>query len=110
MERKVLGDIGEEMGALLLEAEGYEILERKYRCRLGEADLICAKGGSIYFVEVKTRSGYSMGLPVEAVDRRKRERIRRVAQFYLQSRKIRSANVRFRVIEIVVRQTDDDFM
>ena len=110
MERKILGDIGEEMSALMLASEGYEVLERKYRCRLGEADLICEKDGSIIVVEVKTRTGYAMGMPVEAVDRRKRERLRRIAQFYMQSRKIRGMDVRFKVIEIVVRQIDDDFM
>ena len=69
--------------AACLEEKGYRILERNYRCGHGEVDLIASKDGWIVFVEVKYRKTNSMGLPQEAVNRRKQQRISRAASFFI---------------------------
>src|SRR5438874_2684714 len=61
--RQRTGTAGEEAAAAELQAAGYEILRRNYRCADGEVDLIAREGDVIVFVEVKTRSSYTYGLP-----------------------------------------------
>ncbi len=62
---------------------GYLILERNFRNRCGEIDIIARKQGVLVFVEVKYRSTEEFGSPLEAVDARKQSQIRRVAQYYM---------------------------
>ncbi|MBQ5952257.1 MAG: YraN family protein [Lachnospiraceae bacterium] len=75
----------ETRAALFLEEAGCRILERNYRCRLGEIDLIAEQDGVLVFVEVKFREGSGAGDPLEAVGVRKQQTIYRVAQQYLLS-------------------------
>lgn len=67
---------------------GYKILERNFRNRSGEIDLIAKKDGYICFVEVKYRTTSAYGSPLEAVDDRKQNQIRRVANYYLMKNKL----------------------
>lgn len=83
MKTTELGKIGEEFAANLLELQGYRILERNFRCRMGEIDLIAEKDGEISFVEVKTRRSARFGRPAEAVSPEKQRRMRKAAEFYL---------------------------
>jgi len=69
-----------------LSRRGYRILERNYRCPLGEIDVVALKNGRLVFVEVKTRSTERFGRPEEAVGFYKRRRLRRVAAWYLKER------------------------
>ncbi len=85
MNKRQTGSRYEETAAAFLTSKGYRVLERNFRCRQGEIDLICRHGRYLVFAEVKYRSGLSMGSPAEAVDARKQERIRRAAAFYLYS-------------------------
>ena len=55
-DKKLLGYYGEELAAGMLYAQGYDILERNYRCRFGEADIICRNNEELFVVEVKTRT------------------------------------------------------
>ena len=71
MGNRELGRIGEQAAAELLRMEGYEILERNYRCQAGEIDLIAARGSEVSFVEVKTRRNDHYGDPCEAVGAQK---------------------------------------
>ncbi len=66
-----------------MKRQGYRILTRNFRCRLGEIDLIAEKDGCIVFVEVKYRSTDRCGVPQEAVDFRKQRRISNAASYYL---------------------------
>lgn len=88
MIKKVLGREGEEAAAHYLEKKGYKILERNYRWRRGEIDIICKKKSLIIFVEVKTRRSLLFGDPLEAVDRRKQRQILKVAEKYLVTKKL----------------------
>jgi len=96
-----LGRRGEEAAGRHLVSLGYRILERRYRTRGGEIDLIARDGDAIVFVEVKTRSSLLCGRPAEAVDRRKRARIARAASLYLARRGAGEAACRFDVVEVI---------
>jgi putative endonuclease len=78
-----LGELGEQIAALFLEAQGYDCVTRRYRRQGGEIDLIMRKQQRLIFVEVKTRRGNRFGRPEEAVNGRKQARLRRLAGQYL---------------------------
>jgi len=81
-DRRKIGIGGEDKAVNYLEDKGYVILERNYRTRKGEIDIICEKHGILIFVEVKTRKGRSFGEPTEAIDPRKVKKILEVAEDY----------------------------
>lgn len=105
MERKnkrTLGSEYEQRAAEYLTQRGLKILERNYRCRQGEIDLIARDGSYLVFVEVKYRSDDSKGDPAEAVGSRKQQHIREAARFYLyQKRYGEDTPCRFDVIGIL---------
>ncbi len=103
--KKTLGNKGEELAVKYLKSKGLRILERNFRTTLGEIDIIAEEKGTIVFVEVKTRSDDSFGMPFEAVGNRKRERIKRIALLYLKDSGMERP-VRFDVISIEMRGRD----
>lgn len=80
--RKV-GAEGEELAAKFLEEKGYKVLERNYRTKFGEIDLICLKNNTLVFVEVKLKHGEEFGSPEEMIGVDKLGRIQRMAEYYL---------------------------
>ena len=83
-DRSALGRKGEDAAARYLCARGYSILERNWRCRFGEADIIARDpDGTICFVEVKTRRSMDAGLPEESITAQKRQRYERIAMCYM---------------------------
>jgi putative endonuclease len=78
-----------------------KILDRRFRVRLGEIDLIAEQTGQVVFVEVKARRGRGYGAPSEAVTKTKRERLGRVALAYLQRRGWLDRPCRFDVVEVM---------
>lgn len=83
VDRIVLGKWGEDLAARHLEATGYEVLARNWRCAAGEIDIVARNGDGIVFVEVKTRSGYGFGEPASAVTETKIRRLHRLAGRWL---------------------------
>ena len=82
--RKKLGAWGENVAATKLEADGYRIVARNWRCQQGEIDLIAQAGdGLLVFVEVKTRKGRGMGMPEEGLTPHKSRKLIQLAQIYL---------------------------
>ncbi len=81
--KKLLGGKGELLTEHYLKRKGYKILEKNFKCKVGEADIIALYGNVLAFVEVKTRSGYEFGKPAEAVGSQKRRRYAKLASFYL---------------------------
>jgi len=81
--RQGLGRTGERLAAETLMSKGYRILERNFRCRQGEIDLVAEDEQDIIFVEVKARRGVSFGLPEDALTMRKRRKLVEVASYYL---------------------------
>jgi putative endonuclease len=100
MKRKILGQKGEDLACAFLCGRGYDIIQRNFRCRYGEIDLIARQGETLVFIEVKTRMGSGYGAPEEAVTAEKQEHIRRVALFYLQAHPDIDQELRFDVIAI----------
>lgn len=97
----LLGTRGEAAAARHLESLGYRILDRRFRTRAGEIDLVAEEAGTLVFVEVKSRSGLGFGRPAEAVDRRKRARLARAASVYLAQRRLLERACRFDVLEVL---------
>jgi putative endonuclease len=99
--RQRLGQSGEETVVRYLEKNGYTILIKNYRCKIGEIDIIARDGADLVFIEVKTRSGLGYGTPAAAVTIRKQRQITRAAQWYLAEQKLFDAPARFDVISVL---------
>ena len=97
-----LGREGEDAAEKALRRAGMKVLERRFRLRSGELDLIAEQGDLVVFVEVKTRRGTGFGRPAEAVTPSKRARMARVALAYLKGRDWLERPCRFDVIEVLV--------
>ena len=103
--RKETGRRGEELAALYLSRLGFEIVERNYRCRWGEIDIICRRGNLMVFVEVRSKSTERFGTPEETINRTKVSRIRRTAMEYLREKAAgRPFNMRFDLIAITFQK------
>jgi putative endonuclease len=99
--RHWVGKIGEEAAEGHLKDQGYRILYRNFRYgRFGEIDIIAEKAGLLCFVEVKSRSSAHFGLPSEAVTARKRQKIVRVAEYFLSLFHLQDQQARFDVVEV----------
>lgn len=81
--KQAFGNEGERMAQRFLESLGFRILDKQFRCRFGEVDLIALDGDTIVFVEVKTRQSDRKGQPAEAVTPHKQQQIVKVALHYL---------------------------
>lgn len=102
MNKRALGTQYEQITAEYLKQQGAQILEKNFRCRHGEIDLIIKDGAYLVFVEVKYRSTLKHGDPAEAVTFVKQERIRTAARYYLyQNRYGEDTPCRFDVIRIL---------
>ena len=87
MDRREKGKMGEDVAAKYLQDDGYLILERGFRCKTGEIDIIAKKGGELYFIEVKARWSNDFGNPLESVTYFKQKRFIAAAKFYLASKR-----------------------
>lgn len=103
MDNKILGNKGENLAYNYLKKQGLKILERNYKNKIGEIDIICynQKENETCFVEVKTRSSKEFGFPCEAVNFRKQQKIKKVAELYLIMHKKLNSKVRFDVLEVL---------
>ena len=95
-----LGERGEALAWSYLKKQGYSIREKNYRTRFGEIDVIASRQGTLVFLEIKTRRNHNFGLPEEAVDWRKRQKMIRVAESYLQKKKIENREARFDILSV----------
>ncbi|MFH2061128.1 MAG: YraN family protein [Pseudomonadota bacterium] len=105
--QKILGQTGETLASLFLQARGYTILETNYRTKRSEIDIIATKRGTICFIEVKTRQSLAKGLPRESVNYPKQQKILLGANTYLQKNAKFNSKIRFDVIEVIKK--DDSF-
>jgi putative endonuclease len=101
--RKITGIKGEEEAARFLTRCGYAILEKNVRTRVGEIDLVAKEGKTLVFVEVKTRREIENAPPPQVgVHTRKQNRLGKLAQSYLRSKRLREQPCRFDVVAVVV--------
>lgn len=101
LNRRRAGDWGEDLALRFLEERGYRLVERNYRTRYGEIDLIVRRERTVVFVEVKLRRGRGFGDPLGAVTPRKQEVIRSMAEQYLAQHDPEYDELRFDVIGIL---------
>lgn len=97
-----LGRRGEDVAVRYLEDRGLVVLDRNWRCRDGELDVVAADAGRLVVCEVKTRSSTRFGEPAEAVTGRKANRIRRLANLWLAAHQVRWCEVRFDVCAVLI--------
>lgn len=99
-----VGKLGEEIATAFLTARGYRILERNFRCKGGEVDIITRDPGdkSLIFLEVKARRGLSYGVPQLAVTPFKQRQISKAALTWLSQNRLHDTNARFDVIAILL--------
>ena len=102
MNKDELGRWGEDLAADHLQARGLVVMARNWRCSEGEIDIVATDGiGRLIICEVKTRSGVGFGLPAEAVDARKRQKLRRLAQLYATATCRGWVSFRFDVVSVI---------
>ncbi len=106
MSGRETGVFGEALALKYLVGKGYEVLERNYRTRHGEIDLILRDDGALVFVEVKARRGRGFGEPLEAVTPVKQARVRLMAEVYLAEKGIEFAEafeeMRFDAVGVLI--------
>lgn len=99
--RAILGRSGEDIAARTYERDGYRIVARNFRCRQGEIDVIAARGRTLVFCEVKTRSTDFFGDPSEAVTPVKQARLHRLAAVWLSQNPAPGMGLRFDVVSVI---------
>lgn len=100
--RSELGARGEALATVHLVERGMEVLDRNWRCRYGELDIVARDGEVVVFVEVKTRSGVGYGTPAESVTPVKQVRIRKLALAWLDARASPWVRMRFDVVAVMM--------
>jgi putative endonuclease len=100
--RQLIGRRGEDAAACHLVQQGYSVLDRNWRCRWGELDIVAADGSALVVVEVKTRTGHRFGTPAEAVTAAKYQRLRRLAGLWLDGQPSRFTAIRFDIVAVLL--------
>jgi putative endonuclease len=104
--RRAVGARGELLVAEWYEARGYRVLDRNWRCRAGELDIVAGRDGLIVFCEVKTRSSVAFGVPSEAVTYAKQKRLRALGLQWLDQAGTRARDIRFDVASVLDREIE----
>lgn len=104
LQKKELGAKGEELAVRYLKRRGYRIIERNYRIRLGEIDIIAEQGADLVFIEVKTRSDTFFGSPFESVTLPKQRQLSKVALEYIGKSGFHERPARFDVVGVQLNQ------
>ena len=107
---KDIGALGEEIAKKFLISLKYKIIDKNFKCKCGEIDLIAIHKDYICFIEVKTRYGINFGMPAESVTTYKQHKIYKTAQVYILKKNIIDTNFRFDVIEVLLHRDNNDFL
>jgi len=97
-----IGNRGEELAAACLERSGYKLIERNFRCKGGEVDIVAREGKTLVFVEVKSRKTLTYGVPQLAVTPFKQRQISKAALTWLARNRLHDTPARFDVIAILL--------
>jgi len=109
LRKKELGAKGEDVAIRYLKKRGYRIVERNYRVKFGEIDIIAEQGDNLVFIEVKTRSDDTFGSPFDSVTRQKQKQLSKVALEYIGKRKLHQRPARFDVVGIQFQKGSRNF-
>jgi putative endonuclease len=99
--KDAVGRYGEDVAVRHLTDAGLQVIARNWRCAEGEIDIVAVERGALVICEVKTRSSAACGLPVEAVTRKKADRLRRLAYLWLQQHPAGGVDIRFDVVSVM---------
>ncbi len=101
----IIGNMGEQEATEYLVKNGYKILDKNFKCSIGEIDIIALdKNKEIVFIEVKTRNNLFYGYPAESVTNKKLQHIYNTAKYYLHIRNLEDSLVRIDAIEVYIKQ------
>jgi putative endonuclease len=104
--KKQIGVRGEDLACAELERQGLQVLERNWRCRLGEIDIVAAEAGAngltMVFCEVKCRSGLGFGHPLEAITFTKRRTLRQLAAVWMRQHRVKASAIRLDAVGVVL--------
>ena len=109
-ENKIIGKEGEEAAVDFLEKQGYKILERNFKNKLGEIDVVARDKKTLCFIEVKTRTSLKFGYPQEAVTKSKQKQLNKVALSYLKQYNLIDNPARFDIISVIIDQNKTDIV
>lgn len=102
-QRKLTGQQGEDLAADYLIQHDYLIVERNWRCRSGELDIIATKDNLLIIIEVRARKSLlQFGHPIESVERRKQTQVRRTTEVYVTMSSKSGSQIRFDVISVLL--------
>lgn len=99
-DRRALGALGEQVAVEHLVSLGFEVVERNWRCRLGEIDVVAREGAVLVAVEVKTRRSAATGHPLEAITAAKAARLRTLMARWLATHDARAPQVRLDAVAV----------
>ena len=104
--KQQLGVRGEDLACAELERQGMQVLERNWRCRLGEIDIVASETGergvTLVFCEVKCRSGLRFGHPLEAITFAKRRTLRQLAAMWIRQHDLKASTIRLDAVGVVL--------
>ncbi len=103
MYRKNLGKTGENLACEYLKYNKIKVLDRNFKNKIGEIDIIAKEGDIVAFIEVKTRSSYMYGTPAEAVNYTKQQKIIKTALSWITDKNY-EGEIRFDVIEVLINE------
>ena len=109
MNKREIGKLGEDIAVKFFESQNIKIIKRNYFTKFGEIDLIGFENKTIIFIEVKLRYNYSFGVPYEAVNQKKLERLRKSALMFLAENNYGETDCRFDVLSLQYIPVDESF-
>jgi putative endonuclease len=99
--KDVLGQQGEQLAASFLAEAGLLVIERNWRCKEGEIDIVAVDGRTLVICEVKTRSGVRFGTPIEAITRQKAWRLRKLAALWVNAHGLFFEEIRIDIVGVL---------
>lgn len=99
-KKHIIGKLGEDMATNYLQQNDYQIIEKNFECKQGEIDIIAKQKDYLVFIEVKTRTNRTYGMPKDAVNQTKKKHIYQSAKYYVYSKHLENVPIRIDVIEI----------
>lgn len=99
--RKDTGRTGESIALSFLQKQGYTVVEKNFRCKFGEMDIIAENDDQLVFIEVRSCRSLNSGLPQESLNYFKKKRLTQIALFYLTSHNLGNLSCRFDVVAVL---------
>lgn len=101
-----IGKIGEIKSVEYLEKNNYEVINKNFNCKFGEIDIIAIdkKTKELVFIEVKTRTNFSYGMPIDSINNKKIKHLKNSIKYYISNNKVKGKDIRIDAIEVLIRK------